>query len=222
MAGSVSRPVVDIHNFLTRDREAVTSRQHIAQRGQSINVCSSRPIEPKRRFAEIPARTLRERNSVGSTICGGDKTRPRSLPCHVSPISGPLGWTTKSNSPRSANTKPSVGFILFFTCLSQASNNLISQAGQMETYGIPNDTITATNPIFCVLLGPVIQKLLYPLLEKKGIAFLSLSRMTAGFLMTSASMAFTASIQALIYDARPCYYQPLVCPGAEGGKNQTM
>jgi hypothetical protein len=114
MAGSVSRPIIDTHNVLTRDREAVTPGQHIAQSGQSINVCSSRPIELRRRFAELPARTLRERNSVGSTICGGDKTRPRSLPCHVSPISGPLGWTAKSNSPRSANIKPSVGFVLFF------------------------------------------------------------------------------------------------------------
>lgn len=39
----------------------------------------------------------------------------------------------------------------------------------MKTYGIPNDTIIAMNPIFCVLLGPVIQNGLYPLLNKKNL-----------------------------------------------------
>ncbi|KUL84382.1 hypothetical protein ZTR_06329 [Talaromyces verruculosus] len=111
-----------------------------------------------------------------------------------------------------------LGFILFFTCLSQASNNLISQAGQMKTYGIPNDTITAMNPIFCVLMGPVIQNGLYPLLNKKNVKFQSITRMATGFIMMSASMAFAAGVQKIIYNTGPCYDRPLACSGAEGGR----
>ncbi|KAE8327791.1 major facilitator superfamily domain-containing protein [Aspergillus sergii] len=111
-----------------------------------------------------------------------------------------------------------LGFILFFTCLSQASNNLISQAGQMKTYGIPNDTITAMNPIFCVIMGPVIQKGLYPLLNKNNVKFQSITRMATGFIMMSASMAFAAGVQKIIYDTGPCYDRPLTCPGAENGR----
>lgn len=88
----------------------------------------------------------------------------------------------------------------------------------MKTYGIPNDTITAMNPIFCVIMGPVIQKGLYPLLNKNNVKFQSITRMATGFIMMSASMAFAAGVQKIIYDTGPCYDRPLTCPGAENGR----
>lgn len=101
--------------------------------------------------------------------------------------------------------------------MSQITNNLVSQAGQMQLGGIPNDTIQALNPIACVLLGPLIQKGLYPMLRRHGIAFGPVSRMTTAFITMSAAMAFAAGVQKLIYTRGPCYDAPLTCQASENG-----
>ncbi|DAA72886.1 TPA_exp: hypothetical protein A8136_5330 [Trichophyton benhamiae CBS 112371] len=100
----------------------------------------------------------------------------------------------------------------------QLTNNLISQAGQTRLGGIPNDTIQALNSIACVLLGPLIQKILYPALQRYGIAFKPIARMTSAFVIMSTAMAFTAGLQKLIYTRGPCYDQPLSCPDSKDGR----
>ncbi|EFR02827.1 peptide transporter PTR2-A [Nannizzia gypsea CBS 118893] len=108
-------------------------------------------------------------------------------------------------------------FVPFYLCTSQLTNNLISQAGQTRLGGIPNDTIQALNSIACVLLGPILQKILYPTLQRHGIAFRPIARMTSAFVIISAAMAFTAGLQKLIYMRGPCYGQPLSCPDSNNG-----
>jgi POT family proton-dependent oligopeptide transporter len=105
----------------------------------------------------------------------------------------------------------------FHLCMNQIANNLVSQAGQMQLGGIPNDTIQALNPVACILLGPVIQKILYSSLRKIGIPFGPIARMTWAFIAMSTAMAFAAGVQELIYTAPPCYKHPLDCPGSVGG-----
>ncbi|PLB55687.1 oligopeptide transporter [Aspergillus steynii IBT 23096] len=109
-------------------------------------------------------------------------------------------------------------FVPFYLCINQITNNLVSQAGQMQLGGIPNDTIQALNPIACVLLGPIIQKLLYPGLQSQGIAFGPIARMTWSFVTMSSAMAFAAGLQKLIYTRGPCYESPLTCPDSDGGR----
>lgn len=101
----------------------------------------------------------------------------------------------------------------YHLCNNQSVNNLITQAGQMRLDGVPNDTIKALNPVVCVLLGPVIQKFLYPSLRRIGISFRPIARMTWAFIMMSGSMAVAAVIQKLIYTRGPCYDHPLTCDG---------
>ncbi|KAM5485498.1 peptide transporter ptr2 [Microsporum canis] len=108
-------------------------------------------------------------------------------------------------------------FVPFYLCTSQLTNNLISQAGQTRLGGIPNDTIQALNSIACVLLGPIIQKILYPTLQRHGISFRPIARMTSAFVIMSAAMAFTAGLQKLIYMRGPCYDRPLSCPDSNNG-----
>lgn len=55
------------------------------------------------------------------------------------------------------------------------------------------------------------QKFLYPSLRRVGISFGPISRMTWAFITMSASMAFAAGIQKLIYTRGPCYEHPLAC-----------
>ncbi|KAI9745050.1 MAG: hypothetical protein M1818_001328 [Claussenomyces sp. TS43310] len=108
-------------------------------------------------------------------------------------------------------------FVLFFLCMNQIGNNLISQAGQMQLHHVPNDAIPALNPVACVILGPIIQKGLYPFLQKRKIEFRPIARMTVAFIFMSASMAYAAIVQRLIYNSGPCYEDPLACPASNAG-----
>ncbi|KAF3056204.1 Peptide transporter [Trichoderma lentiforme] len=102
-------------------------------------------------------------------------------------------------------------FVPFHLCMNQITNNLVSQAGQMKLGGIPNDTIQALNSIACVILGPVMQKMVYPIVRKFGFPFGPIARITWAFIMMSTSMAFAEGVQKLIYTKGPCYGHPLQC-----------
>ncbi|KAE8416520.1 POT family-domain-containing protein [Aspergillus pseudocaelatus] len=106
-------------------------------------------------------------------------------------------------------------FVLFHLGINQMTNNLVSQAGEMQLSGFPNDGIQVLNPIACVLLGPVIQKLLYPTLARYQIPFGPLMRMTMAFFTMAATFAYAAGVQKMIYNSGPCYKAPLVCPAAQ-------
>ncbi|RKL43037.1 hypothetical protein BFJ72_g4450 [Fusarium proliferatum] len=102
-------------------------------------------------------------------------------------------------------------FVPFHLCMNQITNNLVSQAGQMRLGGIPNDTIQALNSIACVLLGPIMQKFVYPIVRGRGFAFGPIARITWAFIMMSTAMAYAAGVQKLIYTKAPCYDKPLQC-----------
>lgn len=106
-------------------------------------------------------------------------------------------------------------FILFYLGINQMSNNLISQAGQMQLTRIPNDAIQIINPIACIILGPLIQHLLFPTLARYHIAFGPIARMGVALLFMSASMAYAAVTQRLIYKQAPCFDHPLYCSAAQ-------
>ena len=109
-------------------------------------------------------------------------------------------------------------FVLFYLCYNQISTNLVSQAGQMQLVGIPNDMIQALNCIACIVLGPPMQKLLYPFLAKRKIPFGPITRVMTAFIVISASMAYAAGVQKLIYSRGPCYNIPLACPASDNGR----
>ncbi|KAI1393057.1 POT family-domain-containing protein [Hypoxylon trugodes] len=107
-------------------------------------------------------------------------------------------------------------FPIHWLCYNQTFNNLISQAGQMVTYGIPNDMIKIAGAISGIIVAPIIQNGLYPFLTKKQISFNPVSRMTVGFAVLTLSMVYTTVIQKLIYQTGPCYDTPLACSAAHG------
>ncbi|KAJ5203536.1 hypothetical protein N7449_005615 [Penicillium cf. viridicatum] len=111
-------------------------------------------------------------------------------------------------------------FILFpihWLCYNQIFSNLISQAGQMVRYGIPNDMMKISGPISGIIIAPIIQKGLYPYVTKRRISFGPIARMTVGFTFLTLSMVYTTVIQKLIYQAGPCYDIPLSCAASNGG-----
>lgn len=96
-------------------------------------------------------------------------------------------------------------------------NNLVSQAGQMDLHGVPNDMIQVFSGVACVIFGPVIQAV-YSLLAKKKISFGPIARITAAFIVCAGAMAYASGVQKLIYKSGPCYDRPLACPASQNGK----
>ncbi|KAF3004534.1 hypothetical protein E8E14_000105 [Neopestalotiopsis sp. 37M] len=103
-------------------------------------------------------------------------------------------------------------------CVGLISSLSIAQAGQMQTVGIPNDLLMASNSIALVLIGLVVENWLYPFLQRQHIDFLEMGRITVGLFFMAVSMAYGTVVQALIYNAGPCYNRPLECLGVDGRK----
>ncbi|RYP79590.1 hypothetical protein DL769_002900 [Monosporascus sp. CRB-8-3] len=101
-------------------------------------------------------------------------------------------------------------------CVGITSSNSIAQAGQMQTGGVPNDLLMASNAIALVLIGLVVENGLYPFLEKHRIPFREMARIATGLFFMAVSMAYGMIVQALIYKAPPCYNFPLECQGSDG------
>jgi proton-dependent oligopeptide transporter, POT family len=106
---------------------------------------------------------------------------------------------------------------MFWLCWGQAFNNLISQAAQMDTYGIPNDLFKTLNPVACIAFGPIFQNWLYPFLQRHNIPFRPIARFTVGCFFMALSLALATGIQQLIYDRGPCYSHPLECSASDNG-----
>lgn len=91
-------------------------------------------------------------------------------------------------------------------------NNLISQAGQMDLHGAPNDMIQGLNGLACVLLGPIIQAI-YSFFARRRVWLGPITRITLAFVFVGLAMAYAAVLQHFIYRAPPCYDHPRQCSG---------
>lgn len=104
-----------------------------------------------------------------------------------------------------------IAFVMFWLCFDQMQNNLISQAGQMKTGNTPNDLLPAMNQVGCIVLGPVIQDVLYPFLHKRRIYLNAVTRIAIGFVFVALSMLYATIVQHAIYSSPPCYDRPKQC-----------
>ena len=84
--------------------------------------------------------------------------------------------------------------VMFWICYNQTTNNVISQAGQVEQHGVSNDTIQSLNPIACIIMGPLIQDALFPFLRIRRVPLGPKLPMTAGFFFISAGLAYAAGL----------------------------
>lgn len=87
-------------------------------------------------------------------------------------------------------------------------------AGQMKTYGIPNDLMQNFDPIAIIVFVPILDRIVYPLLQRARIRFPPVNRITLGFIVASFAVAYAAIVQYMIYSAGPCYSRPL-CEASE-------
>jgi proton-dependent oligopeptide transporter, POT family len=98
----------------------------------------------------------------------------------------------------------------------QMTNNLTSQAAVMKLGGVPNDIVSNFNPLFIVLLIPIMDQLIYPFLRKLGTKFTPIKRITCGFFLASSAMISACVTQYYIYQMSPCGNQANSCEDADG------
>ncbi|RPA92786.1 PTR2-domain-containing protein [Choiromyces venosus 120613-1] len=100
---------------------------------------------------------------------------------------------------------------IYWVCYGQMISNFVSQAGTMETHGIPNDVLFNVGALTIIIFIPIMERLIYPGLRIIGIKFKPITRITWGFFFASGAMAYAAGCQKMIYDAGPCYDNPRGC-----------
>ena len=108
-------------------------------------------------------------------------------------------------------------FPIVWLCHSQINTNLVSQAAQMRTYGLPNDVFQNLSALTVIISMPLMQQLVYPALQKLKIPYPPISRITAGFYLQAAAMAYASGVQKMIYSVGPCYEAPLKCLSSSNG-----
>ncbi|KAF7949336.1 uncharacterized protein EAE97_002845 [Botrytis byssoidea] len=114
-----------------------------------------------------------------------------------------------------------ISFVIFWLCYNQTANNLISQAGQMQSPGVSNDTIQSLNAIACIIMGPLIQYTL-SYFQRRKIPLGPILRMTIGFSFIAAGIGYAAGLQQLIYSRGPCYHYPLECVAARNPQDSAQ
>ncbi|OAQ57678.1 MFS peptide transporter Ptr2 [Pochonia chlamydosporia 170] len=114
-----------------------------------------------------------------------------------------------------------VFYPISWVCYGQFSSNFITQASQMQAHGMPNDFMQNFDPLSILIFTPILEKILYPILRKRGHELRPIVRITIGFWLAALCLAYAAIVQKLIYSAGPCYDSPRNCPAGVGsdGKN---
>ncbi|KAF1835036.1 peptide transporter-like protein PTR2 [Decorospora gaudefroyi] len=103
-------------------------------------------------------------------------------------------------------------FPVYWVAYSQMMNNFISQAGQMELHGLPNDILPNIDPITIILLIPLMDRIIYPFIRTRlHLAFAPITRISLGFIMAALAMFYAGVLQSFIYAAPPCYSSPSNC-----------
>ncbi|KAJ6098544.1 hypothetical protein N7467_000079 [Penicillium canescens] len=103
---------------------------------------------------------------------------------------------------------------IYWVVYGQFSGNFVTQAGQMEGHGIPNDLMQNFDPISIIVFIPLLETCVYPLMRRLRIPFRPITRISLGFIVAALAMMYAAIVQHLIYSAGPCYGQPL-CAASE-------
>ena len=79
-----------------------------------------------------------------------------------------------------------------------------AQSASLTSNGVPNDVLDNLNSLAIIVLIPILNHGIYPLLRKLGIKFGPIKRMTFGFLIAAIGASSYAVIQYEIYQTSPC------------------
>ncbi|KAH8681702.1 POT family-domain-containing protein [Xylariales sp. PMI_506] len=88
-----------------------------------------------------------------------------------------------------------------------------NQGASMTTNGAPNDLLNSFNPLVICVFTPIVAYGLYPLLNRFGIRFGRIKRITFGFLLCAISGICGGLVQLYVYRTSPCGYYASTCDG---------
>lgn len=94
-------------------------------------------------------------------------------------------------------------FPFFWLVMNQMSNNMITQAGQMSLYGLPNDVLTVFNAASVVILVPLFESVIYPFI-RRFTPFRAITRITWGFVFLGLAMIYAGVLQHFINSNAAC------------------
>lgn len=103
-----------------------------------------------------------------------------------------------------------VFYPIYWLVYGQMTNNFVSQAGQMELHGLPNDILQAINSITIIVFIPICERFVYPFI-RRFTPFKAITKIFWGFMFGAAAMVYAAVLQHYIYKAGPCYDHPKAC-----------
>jgi len=90
----------------------------------------------------------------------------------------------------------------------------------MTLNGTPNDLIQNLNPIAIITIIPIVDKIVYPFLRRRGINFTPIKRIYAGFLVAGLAMVWASVLQYYIGKTSPCGpEEPSACMHEDGTQN---
>jgi len=104
-----------------------------------------------------------------------------------------------------------VFYPIFWVCYGQFSNNFVTQAAEMRGHGMPNDEMQNFDPISILVFIPILDRIVYPLMRRRGWELRPMARISIGFVLASLSLVYAAIVQHYIYISGPCYEAPLAC-----------
>ena len=79
---------------------------------------------------------------------------------------------------------------------------LILQGSTMKRNGIPNDILQNINPLCAIIFVPLMDSFVYPAFRRMGLKMLPITRLTMGFVLMAASMAYSAILQVIVSNAK--------------------
>ncbi|KAG5416837.1 PTR2 [Candida metapsilosis] len=87
-----------------------------------------------------------------------------------------------------------------------------SLAGAMNLNGVPNDLFSNFNPLAIIVVIPILDYILYPLLRRYRINFRPIHRVFLGFVIAAMSQVAGAVLQHRVYQTSPCGNHSTNCP----------
>ncbi|KAF2257623.1 peptide transporter PTR2-A [Lojkania enalia] len=94
---------------------------------------------------------------------------------------------------------------VFWLAYRQMDSNLTAMCATMALHGIPNDILSNLDPLAIIILVPIMDILVYPALRKRGIRFTPIKKITAGFMVATASMIWATVTQHYVYKTSGYY-----------------
>lgn len=127
----------------------------------------------------------------------------------------PINWTDQ-HVLDVKQTLDACKLFIYFIFYNLADSGLgsveTSLAGAMNLNGVPNDLFSNFNPLAIIVVIPVLDYIVYPLLRRFRINFRPIQRVFLGFVIAAMSQVAGAVLQHRVYQTSPCGNHSTNCP----------